>query len=329
LLNWKLLYLAILGGALVTAVFIVAGIYGYLSLPGVTIHPQFQGTDFVIKSFNPGNYFLVAAPLLSFFALWHARLSLKKIGQFGVFLVIFISLIAFRTWWIIVFISVPLTLFLVNFRFRLSPKTIKLVAGSLFFTAVIIAVSGALYYLSLESNAPWAVTVKWLYSAFVALGSNSDTVQYRYVVDVLRLIQVWESGDRLYQIFGIGFVADQSPGYYQLGFTSESIDSGWVEVLLTGGLFFAAVLVGFWLLHLLRLRQLYQQSGSTYVLAILALWLVHGLLMISHNPLLWDLGFVPLTWVYLFTLGRLNSQKRHLEEKPLSSTRAYSLSQSS
>ncbi len=309
LLNWKILHWAVWGGALATVLIMLADRYGYIDLAGTRIVGNVQGMVLVTKTFNPGSLLIVAALLLSIFNLRNG-ISLSKILLIGFWGIMFVWLISFRAWWIFTLFVVWLTPFLIRVR-KLSAQTLKFLFSGLLITLLLAVVVVGVFSYALASEGAWADKIKWVYSAFEgALDKETDTsAQYRYIQDISRLVRIYESDDILFQVFGIGFVAQDSVGYRTLGFSSETNDSGWVEVLLTGGWVAAISLTVLWLSHLLWLRKLCIRTQSAILSGMLALWIVGGLLMSSSNPLLWDFGFVPLAWIYLFALAQFDHKK--------------------
>jgi hypothetical protein len=321
LLDSRLLRHAVPVGAVLTAGLTYLARLGLVSFPGILVLRTFQGGGTVVKSFNPGNSLIMFALLSSFFGWWHANWSVRRIALVCVFAVLFVSLIAFRAYWILGLGSILATLFLVRVEFNLSRSNIRFLLSGATALVALATIYYALYRLSLSSAAPWAATVRWIHSAFVAVVTRSDTFEYRYIVDISRLLRAWQTGDPLYRLFGIGFVATGSRGYALLGYSSESADSGWVEVALTGGLSSTIAITALWLVNLFRLRNLQRRTQAVAVTAMISIWLVQGLLMLSSNSLLWDVGFVPLAWAYLSALSQLDTTSAAAQASALDRTK--------
>ena len=149
--------------------------------------------------------------------------------------------------------------------------------------------------LSADEIANTAVDVgSWLDSAFREVASSSGNIAFRLENDWSRVGAIHDSAVTSWKYFGVGFVPAQSRAHARLGFTSETNDSGLVEVIVTSGWFGLSVLsVLLVILCAFLMRWLLSRRNYRY-LAALACVFFATITMVSSNMLLWDFGFVPL-----------------------------------
>jgi|GEM_PF-6456552 len=273
-----------------------SGIYDFA---GIRSNMEWQGGFVVIKMFTP------TAPLIMIAFILNVYRLLVKPNPLNVILClawsyIFFDLINFRGYWIAgvssLLISILIVIFIRGTGFSLVRKRVlaSLMCGMIF----VFAFGYQSIVQSLDGR------IAWLHSAVTDAGQGSGNIQWRLQKDASRLEAVWDGPAWLFKIYGVGFVGENSKGSTQLGFTSETNDSGWVEVLLTGGIPAALTLVLLWGSNIIRLFSIARKSATAASLASLATAMSAAVLMYTSNYLLWDFGFVPMFWIQALALSK-------------------------
>mgnify|MGYP001293293870 CR=1 FL=1 len=274
---------------------------------GIRSNMEWQGGYQVIKMYTPTAVLITVAFILSVHLFFTRPRLLSGVLLLG-WSYVFFDLINFRGYWIAGLLSIVLTMVCV-LLFR--GDGFKTVRGKMAATILgAIALSLAIGYNSLAENLEGRI--EWLQSAVTDANEGSGNIQWRLENDASRLNEIWEGPVWLYKIYGIGFVGEGSSGFERLGFTSETNDSGWVEVLLTGGIPAALVLLLLWSANIIRFFSLSRRLATPYMLAGLSTVLATAAMMYTSNYLLWDFGFVPVFWVQVLALS--SYQKSSIEE---------------
>lgn len=273
-----------------------------VSLPGVDTQAAAQGGILLVKVFNPGNFLVLGGVTLATAYLLETPQSVRRWITCVGAATLFFTLVTFRSWW------VGLLLAIIAIFIRWMWRKLKAPGGVRHVPTLIFAFIGLLLTLAVVSPSQlFTERAQWILSARTELQEASGSVEYRLARDVSRLEKAKETRAS-FRYLGVGFVAVDSAGESFLGFSSETNDSGWVEVLLTGGypaafLLTCLFLFLFWKAFVAPLTHAEHMAGVALCLSAI-------LLMGSSNPILWDFGFVPLTWVFLMARSRPHMHSR-------------------
>lgn len=268
------------------------------SLPGASLAVMGIGSNTVYKVFIPGTLYLFLAALILATAALASRLKVQtRLGCALLSLVLTaysVTAIPFRGWVLALLMSAAGIFAL--FTFTTSPKRTIL-------SMLLIAVSVS----SIPFIAPNLTRQVILYyeTAFGDMATGGGTIEYRRIKDVSRLDYFWDSGTALEKAIGAGFIHRESVAASVIGYSSETNDSGWVEVILTGGVIGTALLILAYIAIGLRFLQQFRPKRDWEPLACLAVWCFGGLLMYTSNPMLWDFGFVPISTCILLLQARI------------------------
>lgn len=265
-------------------------------LQGITSSTEFQGRMIVTKIFNPGNFLIMVTTILIVIN-FIIKTNFRFLFLSFLYVATFMNLINFRSWWMALFIGIAISIILVFISIKRKRKFFLFTISLLILLSTIITLSSDTEIHAADSR------LKWISSAIDDFKNNDGNMGTRYDKDVSRLINIWEGNDSYYKVLGTGFMANNSNGHKYFGFTSETNDSGWVEVMLTGGICGSIVITLLWVFHLLRIFQNYKKYPSAVSVGLLVIWLLSLPLMISSNLLLWDFGFVPIAWMYLISFN--------------------------
>ena len=74
-------------------------------------------------------------------------------------------------------------------------------------------------------------------------------------------------------------------------------------MVISGGIIGTVIFIGFYISMFIYLLNLFRKTNFKNILMILSVWLMSGVLMISSNLLLWDFGFVPITFIFIVLLN--------------------------
>lgn len=260
---------------------------------GFTFHQVFytvdvQGGLSVTKVFLPGTFLLFVVPVILLCDLFQPSLRAGRrilvsgllLGSIGVA----VSSAEFRGW-VAALCGGLLIVLLGAFRTRRRNSTVCRALATLF----IIACSVTLVFQdSLEAR------FRWLQSAVTDYVGRSGSIQYRYETYDSRVRYLFESGSMDSKLSGLGFVHPHSEAAQIVGFSTETNDAGWAEILLTGGWAGAAVLYGFYCCVLMRFVSTGMQTRQIGAFGAGAVWAMGIVLSYSSNILLWDFGVVPV-----------------------------------
>lgn len=270
-----------------TVVLFAADLYG-LSWPSVVESIESQGGQLVKKVSAPGTFLIVLA-LLTSWGWVLQRASIRSIGSAVAWAVVFALAIRFRGWWIATAAAAACIPVLLA---RLNAATMLTAARSLAIAAVAVGAIVTSYAASDATREQVSTQWDWISSAIDEWQSGSGNVRYRLDRDVSRITQA-PSTDVWREWTGYGFLPEDSYAGNRYGMTSETNDSGWIEVLVTGG-YVAAVMVLLLVGAIVRTTWTMGARHGHVAVGAMAGWLVAGLTMVSSNLLLWDFGFVPL-----------------------------------
>jgi hypothetical protein len=257
-----------------------------IELPSADYTEQEQGGLIVFKPFIPGTillYFIVIN--FALIALRQENIVKKILLVFSVIPLLLVTayLIPFRGWISITIFSIIAAIFLQV----VAIKKIKL----LLLPIVLILVVGYLVKDQLEDR------ITWVTSAVDEFENVDNNYKFRYLNDISK-IAILDQNSR-YTINGLGFIHKYSKTAEIIGFSTETNDTGWVEVVLTSGLLGSTIVVVwytsilfFYLFQYFKYQQIQQLVGFS-------IWLMAGILMISSNLIFWDFGFVPITLMLL------------------------------
>jgi hypothetical protein len=293
-LNRRVLLIAVAAGYAAAAVAIVLLRSGW-TLPGAASGLETQGGLQLVKPWLPGSLLLYMAPILAIpSTVTSARLSRALLSGSCVFvgLLVAMTLAPFRGY---VISAVSAALIVAVFA-ALIDKSRR---GYLRVAVIVVATFGSPVVFERALAEPR----QWLGSAYTDLVDQANNIEYRNRLFVSRLKYLLDAGDPTRLVAGYGFVHPASAAAGALGFSTETSDSGWVEVLLTGG-WSAAICLGILycagLFHFVRLAFALDAPIATVPIGI---WCMCGLLCYTSNPLLWDFGYVPVTFVCALALN--------------------------
>ncbi|MGC4049646.1 MAG: hypothetical protein QM757_09060 [Paludibaculum sp.] len=288
----------ILLGFVATVVIVVEAVRSGLSLPGASLAIMGIGSNTVYKVFIPGTVYLFLAVLILATMALASQLKVQaRLGcaVLGLLLTAYaVTAIPFRGWVLALLLAAGAVLTV--FTFTTSPKRTIL-------SLVLVATSiGTTPFI-----APNLFQQVELYyeTAFGDMATGSGTIEYRRLRDVSRLSYFWDSASLLQKAIGAGFIHRDSTAASVIGYSSETNDSGWVEVILTGGVVGSLLLLAVYVSLALRFLSQFLPRKRWEPLACLAIWFFGGLLMYTSNPILWDFGFVPIATCILLLQGRL------------------------
>jgi len=134
--------------------------------------------------------------------------------------------------------------------------------------------------------------IQWVSSSYTDISDIRGDFLTRYVNDILKLRKV--ENRYIYLIDGVGFVHKNSEAAEYLDFSSETNDTGWVEIVLTGGIIGSLLFVLLFFSHLIYFLKLYSTTKKSNILTLIGIWIMSGILLFSSNLLFWDFGFVPI-----------------------------------
>ncbi|WP_053367827.1 hypothetical protein [Bacillus sp. FJAT-27245] len=302
LLNKKIILRYMIFGTLVSILSIILERDFGINLSGTTTSYEAQGGLLIVKTFTPGNFLIMVFTLyITVKFLYSFNLRYFIFASF--FNSLFFYTINFRSWWLVFFASIFLSL-IVIFWIKFNKEKIKvkkiIILHLIAFSIILILIAlGNTIVLQASSNPRF----EWITSAFNDFKNADGNMGTRFDKDTSRIISIWESNINQFKLLGVGFVAEGSLGHAFLGFTSETNDSGWVEVLLTGGIVGSALFLLVWILNLSRIYKIIKSAPTNESIVLFAIWFTSLPLMISSNPFLWDFGFIPIIWLYLFSLS--------------------------
>lgn len=292
-LSRRVLSIAVATGCVAVAIAIMLLRDGW-TLPGAASGLDIQGGLQLVKPWLPGSLLLYMAPLLAVpGAVTSARPSraLLSAGCVLVGLLVAMTLAPFRGY----VISAVSAAFIVAVFATLIDKSRR---GYLRVAVILVVAFGSPFVFERALAEPR----QWLGSAYTDFVDQSNNIEYRNRLFVSRLKYLIDAGDPTRLIAGYGFVHPASMAAGALGFSTETSDSGWVEVLLTGG-WSAAICVGILycagLFHFVRLAFALRAPMAAVPIGI---WCMCGLLCYTSNPLLWDFGYVPIAVVCALAL---------------------------
>jgi hypothetical protein len=291
-----------------TGVMVATDLYG-INWPNVVESVEFQGGILIKKISVPGAFLIVLMTLYAWASVL-ARPSAFSLAQLFVWSSVFVLTIRFRGWWIGLGLAV-VVMPIIEPIVRLAPKTLF---RNLAFAVFLLASLGIGAILSSQAQREIGVRIEWISSVFDELQNGTGNVAYRMDKDVAR-IDVTGTRSASLSWFGYGFIPTGSAANIQLGITSETNDSGWVEVLLTGG-YLAAILLAILVLAIV-VHIWKSDSDRSIKTAAASGWLVAVATMFSSNLLLWDFGFVPLMLWYSLAVTNFHpsAPARNLDKK--------------
>lgn len=289
---------AVLTGLVIAVSAVVELVRSGTSLPGASLAVMGIGNNTVYKVFIPGTlYLFLAALILATFALASRTKLQARLGAalLSLFLTAYsVSAIPFRGWVLALLMSAAGIFAL--FTFTTSPK--RTILSLILIGASVTATP------FLAPNLTQQV-VLYYETAFGDMATGGGTIEYRRLKDVSRLDYYWDSASLLEKAVGAGFIHRDSVAASVIGYSSETNDSGWVEVILTGGVIGSFLLISTYVAIGLRFLAQFRPKRDWEPLACLAVWCFGGLLMYTSNPLLWDFGFVPISTCILLLQARL------------------------
>ena len=251
---------------------------------------QAQGGVVVYKLFFPGIFiiyiFLMYFGIDVFTESKLSKSNKKNITFFVLLLLTVLLFLPFRSWVIASFISIFLAILIYLVSQKSSKRNLvwkTLTMVSCIFIALII------------TN-----RTDWLKSSFYDFENIQGSYLHRLINDITKL-DVFNNSE--YLINGIGFVHKSSAGADFLGFSSETNETGWIELVISGGIIGTVIFIGFYISIFVYLVNLFKKTNCKNILIILSVWLMSGVLMISSNLLLWDFGFVPITFIFIVFLN--------------------------
>ena len=224
--------------------------------------------------------------------------------------------IRLRSWWLAAVGAIVLTFLIYSFK---SART-----RSLSIRAGIVTV-GALVLIFMAASSSQIVAdylsqkITWVGSAFEEANTGTEDARWREVHDVARVYALMSSDSLLWKAEGVGFVASGSAGEQEFGFTSETNDSGWVEVFVTGGFIGSFIII---MMSGAVLWDLWKEASLTLDVGMAAMivWLITIVTMATFNWLLWDMYFVPVVWLLALAKVAPKMQRRPVKQTLLATT---------
>jgi hypothetical protein len=147
-------------------------------------------------------------------------------------------------------------------------------------------------------------TVRFLGSAIEEANTGTGSMEYRTRWEISKLQDVWQTGSYTDVLLGIGYLHRDSRAAQIIGYSSEATDSGWVEILLTGGIAAAAAVAAMLAATCFQYYRSYTRHGDLGDLRCLAMWIMAGGLIVTSNALFWDARFVPLALLSIAASNR-------------------------
>lgn len=254
---------------------------------------QAQGDILVFKPFIPGTiilyFFFIHFAILFFTKELTFTKKVLSIILILFFAIICMELIPFRGWVITSFLGIGTSLTIFYISKNKFSKLLKPIVTIFFALVLILATNFA------------SDKIKWLSSSFIDVNEIKGDFLTRYITDISKL-EILETRD-IFLLGGIGFVHQSSNVADMIGFSSETNDTGWVEILLTGGITGSILFLILYISFLRFFIKLYLISNNRNILTLVSIWIMSGLLLFSSNVLLWDFGFVPIS---LFSIAILS-----------------------
>lgn len=237
---------------------------------------QFQGGQLVLKIFVPG------AVLIYFYVIYNyykIKINNKMFNVFKYFLMILVfflisQIVPFRAW----FLTISVITSLVYLFFQKEKSTNKL-----FLLVVLSALFFYAYDLIIETR-----VFTWLSSVNFDISDSSSTFSYRYFNDITKLLHL----KSLNLFWGLGFIHQDSFASKVIGFSSETNDTGLVELILTSGII--GTVLFFILISVLVIR-IYSYTILTNNRNVLISVIISSLiLLVSSNLFLYEFGLIPI-----------------------------------
>jgi len=250
-----------------------------LDFKGITQGINYQGGQIVYKTFSPGN-FLVITIFIYFTFIY---LNIPKIKNFILLILFFLitfNIIRFRSWIIATFFSILFTWLIIIVKKNSIFHTLRYII-----MLIIISLFIIIFWSKLKPS--FINKINWLSSAYYDFIYNEGSWKYRYEVDIYKLYQFTENNINI--IVGNGFLGEK---FKLVKFQTITNDTGFVEVILTGGLISSLLVLSIFILKFVHLYKYI--TKDIFIQVAFVTWIVVFVLMISSNLLLWDFGFVPL-----------------------------------
>lgn len=288
----------ILLGIAAAITFAIEAVRSGVRLPGASMAIMGIGSNTVYKVFIPGTLYLFLASLILITLTFASQIRVPArigCGVAALFLTAYTATaIPFRGW-VLALILAAASAFIVFAGIT----SLKRTALSLILVATSVSATPLL--------APnlFQQVVLYYESAFGDIATGGGTIEYRRLKDISRLEYFWDSASPLERVIGAGFVHRDSVAASLMGYSTETNDSGWVEVILTGGIAGAVLLSLIYISWGLRFLFHFRQTRKWESLASLSIWIYSGLLMYTSNTLLWDFGFVPVATCLILLQARI------------------------
>lgn len=291
----------------VAAAAILGAVHIGLGPEALLTSQETQGTVPVLKVFMPGSFVLYCLPLVylsrpiaTSASAW--KYFLRVTATF-VLLAIAVRLVLFRGWAIAMCGAL-------TYRLALDTRPAK-TRNRLRRPTQLVCVAAVLLTIASLFNAQSLAAVSWVNSALEDLQSGSSNVKYRRINFEVLAFRFLEESNAVQLVSGLGFVHQQSAAARFLGHSTENNDSGWVEILLTGGVAGAVIVLVAYVAVFRSLLKAKPARPRSSAVSASALWLAVALMTYSSNPLLWDFGYVPLSISIFACLRRESRHKRH------------------
>jgi len=229
---------------------------------------------------------------------------------FGFLYIILVAIyvIRFRYWFVMVS---GVFILLVTFALR-NKKSVEALK-SLLIALAIISILG----IAFSKSTYCEYLGKWIYSAWIDFMNQQGTFGYRLERDISR-IHYQLQDHLLFVLFGYGFVHKESSAAKALGFSSETNDVGFVQLMVTYGVVGGSIYLGVWLLALLFLYRSFEQSKSLPLGGATVIGLMMVLSLVSSNFLLWETFFVPSFIAMRLLLWEGNKRNQRSQQACLS-----------
>lgn len=265
------------------------------SLPSAESTLQEQGGIWLFKPFIPGTIIFYLLFIYNVFKFFDKQISFRqniyKIVTSLVLLFLCIKFVPFRGWVISSIVGIFISIFIYLLKQFSFKRFLK-------WSSITFLLFVALLMLNIAPR-----TVGWLSSAFTDIQNLQGDYLVRYMQDVSKL-EILRSKE-IYLINGIGFIHKSSEAAKEIGYSSETNDTGWVEILLTGGIVGSLLFLLLYTSILLYFLKLYLILENVMLLVLLSTWIMSGLLLISSNLIFWDFGFVPISLISIAILSKV------------------------
>lgn len=250
--------------------------YG-IKVPNIAFAMGAHGETIVKKVFVFGSLSLFILQYYCFYIFFYDR---NKIGFFFLILLFIFcyEFVNFRGYFLGAILSTLLTLIIINLK-----------KSNIFVLSIILVFFICGIYL-LSSNMSLLFDLGDTEISDISDIYKIDTdLIYRYENDIVKLDYLFDKG---YQYNGMGFIHTKSQAAKSIGFSTETNDTGFVEVLLTEGLLgLLSYSVLFIYLFVYTLKK-WRKEKKVISLTLMTTIIFFFLLMFTSNPFFYEFGFV-------------------------------------